>query len=227
MVETEAIVRRILIVGLLITLSVVGFFGYQFLKQPSSGVATSEISDRVNEFVAEHEQDQSVISSDSLTYDPAQDSTKQLQTVKTDCFAIKLPVPIAYLKSRSETTENTNNQPKCFVGGLIENPRAQLTISAEYVPELLSLEDHTGVQLRQREQRQYSALQIPVLGGESYRAYEGDTELTAIWLRRPVVYVVSLHSMAKVTESSKKLLSDIISAVEIPELDESASNSVY
>ncbi len=219
--------KRLILLPTVLILGALGFLGYRFLKQPASGITSSQISDRVSEFVVEHEQDQSVITSDSLSYDPGQDTANQLQTVKTDCFSIKLPAPISYLKSTSETSEETQDRPKCFVGGLFEKPRAQLTITAEYKPELTSLTEHTGVQLRQREQKNYEEVQVEALHSENYQAFAGETELTVIWLRQPVVYVISLHSMAKVTESSEQLLVDIIKAVEMPELDEPTVNSVY
>lgn len=196
------------------------WMGYRLLQTPALGTISYTISDRVSEFIAEHEQDQAVITSESLEYDPAVDPVNQLQTVRTDCFAITLPRPIQYLKSSTErVASGTNDQSlKCTMSGLFSQPRAQLNMAVESRSHVATLEEHTGVQLRERESKQYQRVEITGLAAKQYRAYQSDTELLAIWLQGPALYTLSLYNMGIVDEDAHLLLAELLEALRKPEL---------
>ncbi len=223
--EAEAQMKKVVqIVLVLLLVAGLALYGYRTLKQPVTGVTTEATSDRMREFVAEHEKDESVLTTDTLQYNPASDPNRQQQVVTTDCFTLRLARPIAYLKTRSESSEETQQQQNCFIGGAFENPRAQLTISAEYRPDLTQLSEHTGITLRERESDEYQPIEVPEIAGEEYRAFQSQIELIVIWSRTPVVYTVALHNLARESDDAQKLFRDVILALE---LDEGASDSVY
>lgn len=154
------------------------WYGVRFLQQPAVGTVSNQLSPRAASYVAP----------------PTPDSSEQ--SVQVHCFFLTLPIPVTNLKTSRELNDDS---AECVVTGSIEKPRSQFTISAKPTPNLLNLSEEPAVMLRKQD-GQYSPVTMTQLSDHQNAAFASSTELTAFWINQDTLYVVSLHSAARVSD---------------------------
>lgn len=169
-----------LVVTLLFVTAGLALFWYfaRVMQQPVSGEVVTTLSPR------------------AADYESAPSPDVSTQSATTDCFTLTMPVPVTNLKTSAEMTDYSS---ECVVRGSIAQPNAQFTISSSTAPNLGVIQEDPGVRLRMQDE-QYSSITINALASFEYRAFSSKTELTAFWIDSGRMYVVSLHSAARVTD---------------------------
>jgi len=167
------------------------FYGAHAMKQPAIGVVSSQLSPRAESYVPP----------------PMVEPTERFAEV--GCFSLTLPIPATNLKT---TKELQGYSSECVVKGSIQQPRAQFTISARDATNLLDLSEEPGVQLRLHDE-QYTPITISQLSGYEHAAFTSATEVTAFWLHEGMFYVVSLHSLARVTDEVTAVHAQFVEAM--------------
>lgn len=167
------------------------FYTTHALQQPSEGKISSTLSPRAFDYLAT----------------PLPKQTEQ--SVENDCFAISIPVPVSNLKT---TSELSGYATRCLIKGSIEQPKAQLTITAQPAPNIVTLSEEPGVAMRLQDNR-YKPTALTQLESYQHAVFATDTELTAFWLDEGTLYVVSLYDMARVSKETLLLHGQLVAAV--------------
>lgn len=160
-------------------------------------VSETEISDRAKEFLKSQNYSFEEVSSVE---------TKSNQFISTNCFEIKMPFAVRSLK-----TESTSS--KCIIGATLNEPHALITISVENLPDLISLEEYSGVKMRLKNDDVYYQENFGEIDLPNIKVFSTQNELTYFSLKNSNLMIVSLHDLIRSNDEIHDLLEQIVASI--------------
>ncbi len=127
------------------------------------------------------------------------------EVFRTDCFSFSMP--LSFSSVRQEEGTGT-----CLLRASLYDPDGVLIVHADHLPELVSLDEHSGIILREQSEDYQPVDFVSTLG--EVRAYQANSELTIFIFQPPVLTVVAFSDLHRVDAEIKSAAQQLLDSLQ-------------
>jgi hypothetical protein len=193
---------RFFVLALIICcLLIAGYFFYWWFHQPVSSQPSAVLSDQSQQRIG------SMQESGEISTNIQSIKNEGGEVFSTSCFQAVIPLPFSTVRPTEE------KMGKCLLRAQLVNPRGTLVIHSEFLPQLSSLADVSGVLMRQQSD-EYEPILIQSIH-PSTLAFKSETELTIFLHQQSWLVSISFSDLGIVDQEIIDAAQTTLDSIEV------------